>query len=134
MPYGGEAALENSRATGSDIDCFAVVSLQQARRHKKKVPQTQWLSAGVHEIMYFISCEGKTRGAFCHCSCHFTLNTAEVHYQVSLDSVKLCCVPPAAEFQQRRCLPSSLCSILCRRACRRRAETLLGIVFLAQQK
>lgn len=57
---GGEAALENSRATGSDIACFAVVSLQQAGRHKKKDSQTQWLSAGVHEIVYFVSCEGKT--------------------------------------------------------------------------
>lgn len=31
VPDGGEAALESSRATGSTIGCFAIVSLQQAR-------------------------------------------------------------------------------------------------------
>lgn len=50
-PDGGEAALQNSRATGSNVGCFAVVSLQQARPHKKKDSQTQWLSAGVNEII-----------------------------------------------------------------------------------
>lgn len=31
VPDGEEAALENARAMGIDIGCFAVISLQQAK-------------------------------------------------------------------------------------------------------
>jgi len=35
------------------------------------------MSAGVHEIIYFVPREGKTGGAFCHCGCCFTPESAK---------------------------------------------------------